>query len=276
METRDDDVGPWSEQKLKLLQKYLRAYVQILSKQEWCKGYEYIDAFAGSGKPKSRDEQRYVDGSPRVALGLTPAFTRYHFIELSDWRRKKLEALVAEFSNREVRIYGGDCNEALQNRIVPQLSESSFRRAIAFLDPFGMQLEWETLEAMAKVKTIEVLLNFPVMAINRNVRRRHPQSIPVSLVDAMNRFWGTEEWRAELFESVPTLFGEETVRVKQSGIELGERFRKRLKTVYPHTTSPLLMANSKNAPLYCLMFAGHKATGARIVEQIFGRFLTLG
>ena len=72
---RVDIIGKWSLGKLELLRKYLAGYLTVLTNQRWCRGYEYIDAFAGTGKPKTKDEQRYVDGSPRIAPGLTPSFT---------------------------------------------------------------------------------------------------------------------------------------------------------------------------------------------------------
>ena len=276
MTGRDDTIGQWSLEKLSLLGKYLKAYLQILKSQSWCKGYEYIDGFAGTGKPSSRDERTYVDGSPRVALGLEPPFTKYHFIESTHWRIKRLEALKAEFRGREIEIYPGDCNQILQKKIIPTLPHESFKRAIAFLDPFGMQLAWETLERIAETRTIEVFLNFSVMAINRNVRRKRQEDISSTVREQMNRFWGTEDWVAELYEQELTLFGEETVRIRQSGKDLGQRFRKRLGEIFPHCTVPVLMTNSKNAPLYCLIFAGHNPTGAKIVNEIFGKFLQMG
>ncbi|MBI3013774.1 MAG: three-Cys-motif partner protein TcmP, partial [Candidatus Tectomicrobia bacterium] len=116
---REDTIGAWSLEKLGLVRKYLEAYVLVLRKQSWCRGYEYIDAFAGTGKPKSRDEQKYVDGSPRIALGLSHPFSRYHFIESSNWRIKKLERLKQELPNRHILIHPGDCNAILCNEIVP-------------------------------------------------------------------------------------------------------------------------------------------------------------
>jgi len=272
---RDDTIGSWSVEKLNLLRKYLQAYVTVLRKQSWCKGYEYIDGFAGTGKPKSRDEQRYIDGSPGVALTLSHPFTKYHFIESLDWRIKKLEKLRKEFADRQIEIYPGDCNEVLRTRIVPDLPLKSYKRAIAFLDPFGMQLEWNTLEEMARAGTIEVFLNFSVMAINRNVRLRRKEDIAPAVRERMNRFWGTD-WEAELYEQEQTLFGPETVRIKQSGKDLGHRFQKRLKEIFPHCTVPVLMTNSKRAPLYCLVFAGHNPTGVKIADDIFGTFLKMG
>lgn len=275
MNTRDDTIGSWSEDKLNLLRKYLEAYVKVLKKQAWCNGYEYIDGFAGTGKPKSRDEQEFVKGSPRVALELPTPFSKYHFIESSNWRIRKLEELKAEFPSRHIEVHSGDCNVILRHSIVPTLPRSSFRRAIAFLDPFGMQLEWGTLEDVARVETIEVFLNLSVMAINRNVRVRRAEEIDPSKRARMDRFWGAE-WEAELYEEDLTLFGADTVLIKQSGKELGQRFRKRLMQIFPYCTVPVLMTNSKNAPLYCLLFAGHNATGVKIADEIFGKFLRMG
>ena len=96
---REDLIGKWSLEKLELLHKYLAGYLTVLTKQSWCRGYEYIDAFAGTGEPKTKDEQKYVDGSPRIALGLTPSFTQYHFIEQADWCVKKTGEAAREVSN---------------------------------------------------------------------------------------------------------------------------------------------------------------------------------
>ena len=187
---REDIIGKWSLEKLELLRKYLAGYVRVLTKQTWCRGYEYIDAFAGTGKPKTKDEQKYVDGSPRIALGLRPSFTQYHFIEQADWRVKKLEKLRGEFPDHGIAIYHGDCNKILREQILPQLSFSSKKRAIAFVDPFGMQFEWETVQYLAQTKTVEVLLNFPVMAIHRGVLRKHPEMISKASRERLDRFWG--------------------------------------------------------------------------------------
>jgi three-Cys-motif partner protein len=269
---RVDIIGKWSLEKLELLQKYLTGYLKVLTRQTWCRGYEYVDAFAGTGKPKTRDEQKYVDGSPRIALGLTPSFTQYHFIEQADWRVAKLEKLRGEFPTHGITIYHGDCNKILREQILPQLSYSSRKRAIAFVDPFGMQFEWQTMEHLAETKTIEVILNFPVMAINRGVLRRHPEMISKASIERLKRFWGTDDWMVDLYMEEQTLFGTRTVKIPRSGKEFGGVFRKRLGEIFPHCSTPILMTNSKNAPLYCMLFAGHNATGKKIAEDIFLRY----
>lgn len=267
-----DTIGEWSQNKLGLLKKYLEAYLVILAKQDWCKGYEYIDAFAGTGKPQSRDAEIFVDGSPRIALSLKKPFTQYHFIEESSWRVKKLEELEKEFVNRNISIYQGDCNKILTEKILPQLNYATKKRAIAFIDPFGMQFHWNTLEAIAKVKTIEIILNFPVMAINRNVLKRNQKIITDKERKRLDLLWGTKDWMFDLYEEDHTLFGVEQKKKKMSGKEMGKVFKKRLSEIFQHCTDPVLMVNSNNAPLYCLMFAGHNAKGAKIASDIFKKF----
>jgi len=269
---REDIVGKWSLEKLELLRKYLAAYLRILTNQSWCRGYEYIDAFAGTGKPKTKDEQRYVDGSPRVALSLTPAFTQYHFIEQTDWRVEKLKKLPVDFPAQSITVYHGDCNNIIREQILPQLPYASKKRAIAFIDPFGMQMEWETMECLAKARTVECMLIFPVMAINRGVLRKHPEEIGQVGRERMNRFWGTSDWMIDLYEEEQTLFGPEKVKKRQSGEEFGNIYKKRLEEIFHHCTTPVLMANSKNAPLYCVIFAGHNPTGEKIAANIFKKY----
>ena len=199
---KEDLIGKWSLEKLDLLRKYLEAYLKILANQTWCRGYEYIDAFAGTGKPKTRDEQIYVNGSPRIALSLTPPFTQYHFIEQTDWRVERLMKLRAEFADRNITVYHGDCNRIIREQILPQLPYASKKRAFAFVDPFGMQMEWETMEHLAKAQTLEIILNFPVMAINRGALRKRPEMLSEASKLRLNRFWGTEDWMVDIYEEV--------------------------------------------------------------------------
>ena len=78
-----DRIREWSEDKLKLLGKYLHAYTNIMKDQSWCKnGYYYIDAFAGTGQPMAKDEERYIDGSPIVALKIQNPFRGKAFFPL--------------------------------------------------------------------------------------------------------------------------------------------------------------------------------------------------
>ena len=270
--THEDKIGSWSIEKLDLLRKYLSAYITVLKNQGWCRGFEYIDAFAGAGKSRTRDEQRYVDGSPRIALSLSPWFTRYHFIEQSNWRVKKLRALQAEFPDRAIEIYPGDCNEILPKRILPKLTYATKKRAIAFIDPFGMQVEWKTMQRIAATRTIEVMLNFPDMAINRSILHKDPEKISKTQKERMKRFWGTNDWIDDLYEEEKLLFGTQKVKKQLLGKAFASLYKKRLQKIFPECTTPVVMKNSRNAPLYSVMFAGHNSTGKKIAQGIFSKY----
>jgi len=276
--SQDDVVGPWSEDKLRLLSKYLNAYTVIMQDQQWCRnGYHYIDAFAGTGRSRARDEERYIDGSPRIALTVQRPFRSYTFIEKSSWRVQKLQRFQEEFPDRDIRIREGDCNRIIVTDITLHIRYERFNRGLIFLDPFGMDVEWSTIERIAETRALEIFLNFPVMALNRTVLPNDPNALTQAQIERMNRFWGSTDWRDDIYEEVPTLFGPVPMKIRSTtGERLGRLFKNRLEEVFPYVTEPLLMTNSKNAPLYCLMLAGHNEVGAKIVQEIFGRYKRLG
>lgn len=265
-----DLVGRWSEEKLDLLEKYLNAYTKIMKGKACCKnGYYYIDAFAGTGKPKSKDEERYIDGSPIVALRVNNPFKSYIFIEKEEWRVKKLEDLKREFSRIDIQIKQGDCNRIIIEDIASGIKYENFNRGIIFLDPFGMDIDWETIKAIARTRALEIFLNFPVMAINRSILMKDSKKVDKVKIERMNKLWGCSEWMADIYKEVPDLFEKRIEKVPQTGRSLGNLFQKRLRELFPFVTFPLVMRNSVNAPLYCLFFAGHNGTGKKIMEQIF-------
>lgn len=279
MAADDDVIGPWSEDKLGLLRKYLAAYVSIMRGQPWCKnGYHYIDAFAGSGRPRSQDYGEYVDGSPRVALSLASPFTSYTFVEQDPYRVQKLQQLQEEFPDREIRIFQGDCNQIIPQHITCDICFERYNRGFVFLDPFALSVDWETVQAIAATRALEILMNIPTMAINRTALLNNPEQLTDAQVQRMNRFWGTTEWRGDIYEQVPTLFDEtwEIKTNKTTARRLGDLYRGRLSEIFPHVTYPLVMRNAHKQPIYCLIFAGHKSNGAKITEDIFNHYEKLG
>lgn len=271
---QDDVIGPWSEDKLRLLGKYLDAYTTIMQNQRWCRnGFHYIDAFAGTGRSRARDEARYIDGSPRVALSIRYPFHSYTFIEKVPWRVEHLRRLRDEFPDHDIHIEEDDCNDVITTKITPRIRYAQFNRGLIFLDPFSMDVEWSTIDQIAQTRALEVFVNFPVMALNRAVLSNDPNALTDAQIERMNRFWGSTEWRGDIYEEVPTLFGNVEMKISRTtGKKLGQLFKKRLLEVFPYVADPLVMTNSRNAPLYCLIFAGFNATAIKIVQDIFGRY----
>ena len=116
-----DEIGNWSEVKLDIIKEYANAFTKIMRNKEWCKGYVYIDAFAGPGVHISRKTGEFVLGSPLNALEIDYPFTEYHYIDID---KKKMEILRGLIGDRtDITIYQEDCNEILTEKILPYCSE---------------------------------------------------------------------------------------------------------------------------------------------------------
>ncbi|OPY74713.1 MAG: hypothetical protein A4E65_03767 [Syntrophorhabdus sp. PtaU1.Bin153] len=267
-----DEIGEWSEIKLDILKEYAGAYTAILSKKSWCKGYIYIDAFAGPGQHIRKTTGEFVTGSPLNALSVRPSFTEYHYIDLDG---EKVEELRKIADNRAgVHVYHGDCNEKLTQDILPRLTYDTYKRALCFLDPYGLHLEWKTVKLAGSLKTVDIFLNFPIMDINRNVLFADLGKAKREDVERMNAFWGDDGWQQILYREQSGLFGG-THLVKVEGFErLALEYRKRLKTIagFKFVPEPVLMRNAKNGPLYYLFFASPQRVAEKIISDIFKKY----
>jgi len=293
--------GDWTTAKLEVLAGYLKSYTTAL-KDKPSKSYPfrkgYIDAFAGTGYRDARrhddpgstsqdllhadlaeqEPQALLDGSARLALKTNPRFDQYVFIESSAKRCAQLEALKVEFPDLadDIKIKKGDANAEIQELCKKHWST---HRAVLFLDPYGMQVEWKTLEAIAETKAIDLWVLFPLgIGVNRLLTKSG--DIPTSWRKRLNLLLGTEEWYDEFYrvESTTTLFGTEEDRVvKASTDTIGRYFNERLKSIFPAVAEqPKVLRNSANSPLYLLCFAAGNRNGAPIALRIANYLLTKG
>jgi three-Cys-motif partner protein len=206
--SREDVVGPWALEKHQRLRDYLLEYTKIMKSQSWCRGFEYIDAFAGSGAARLRDQDVRIHGSPRIALDLPHPFTGYTFIETAPWRVEHLQQLKTEFPERDIRIVEADCNRFITREITSKISYRAQRRAFAFLDPFSTHVDYDTIRQIADTGAIEVFLHFPTMAINRSELHNEIEiNVDGTNGDAMDRIWGNHDWHDLLYARQPDLFG---------------------------------------------------------------------
>jgi three-Cys-motif partner protein len=265
--------GDWTEQKLKMLKQYLERYTTVLKKQKFL--LMYIDAFAGTGYRQLKEgpavqrllfgeiaeeePQQFLDGSARIALKAPLAFSRYVFIEMDKQRFGELEKLKAEFPERadSIVLRQGNANDWLQ-QYSAQVDWKVWR-AVLFLDPFGMQIDWATMEAIAKTKAIDVWILFPLgMAVNR-LLTKDPAKIPQVWRNRLNRMFGSEDWFDTFYmeEVSPNLLGEDKRVQKVGTIEtISGYYRQKLMGVFPKVAvNPRILRNSMNAPLFQMFFA---------------------
>lgn len=287
---KDNTVGPWAKEKLEALGQYLSFYTTVLKKQgHWLRGTIFVDAFAGSGLARVRTKEKageplglfgpdpkfgkagieFLKGSPRVALDIANPFTSYIFVERDPQRVAELNTLKAEYAERRViYVREGDANAVLQAWLTSGV-DWKHHRAVVFLDPFGMQVPWSTIELLAGTKAIEAFINFPGMAVQRLLTKSG--DIPKGWQMSLDTFFGSPDWRQLAYEERPDLFGPKVTKVSGSGTKLLEWYRSRLRRIFGHVSTARLIKNTRGNPLYYLIWAGPHKKGLVGAEHILSK-----
>ena len=265
-----DEIGYWSEVKLDIVREYASAYSVILSARNNPSFHHiYIDAFAGAGVHLSRKTGEFVPGSPVNALAIHPRFKAYYFIDLDGDKFDSLKRITANIPT--AHLFHGDCNSILLKEVFPNCLYADYRRALCLLDPYGLHVDWEVIHAAGQMKSFEVFLNFPVADMNRNVLWNDPRSVSEEQAKRMSKYWGDDSWKSAAYDTHGNLFG---FQEKTDNIAIARAFQSRLKDVagFNYVPDPIPMRNKNNAIVYYLFFASQNTTGARIVEQLFGKY----
>ncbi len=280
--------GDWTEDKLDRLTAYLAAYMQAMKNQPFRK--IYVDAFASTGyratgtKKTSQEQllieltaelaepeaQGFLKGSASRALDIEPGFDEYLFIEKDPRSARELENLRIAHPSRSSRIniVTADANEYLRQWC--DTVDWSRNRAVLFLDPFGMQVEWSLLERIAKTGAIDVWLLFPFVGVNRHLTRREPP--PEEWAARITKIMGTADWREEFYPAKTdlNLFEEAEVQSKDTDFDrIGSYFVKRLETIFPGVAkNPLPLRSSTNTPLFLFCFAVSNERGKNLALRM--------
>lgn len=286
--------GSWTDEKLDILRKYLHAYRIIFSKNIKASCYRtiYVDAFAGTGyrtNPKKHkaaanplfndsDAISFQKGSAVAALEAEPSFDEYVFIELSEKYTNELEELRLKFPGKDDKIHvvQQEANAFIQSWCTRTNWYNT--RAVVFLDPYGMQVDWKTIEAMAKTQGIDLWILFPLgQAVNRLLtRNRIPEG---AWADRLTVFFGTDEWKISFYgqKKQLMLFGPTVNFEKTAGFaSIGKFFIDRLETVFAKVAkNPKPLYNTRNVPIFLLCFAAANPKGAptavKIAQNILGK-----
>ena len=234
----------------------------------------YIDAFAGSGDRtdvipvlpllggKDTEPQSVnVPGSARLAIEVTPSFDRFVLIENDPGRHATLDQLRAEFPARAIECHHGDANDIVKNlcSATPWRGSVKGVRGVIFLDPYGMEVEWATVEAIADTKALDLWYFFPLMELYRQAANV-AVAIDANKRARLKRVLGTDDWERAWYGTPhgPTdLLDDPQTAVRTADINAIERYVKgRLASVFKGAVlDPLRIYNKQHAPIASLFFA---------------------
>ena len=134
-----------------------------------------------------------------------------------------------------------------------------------------MAVKWQTIEAIANTKAIDLWLLFPLgVAVNRLLRK--DGQINEVTRNTLDQFFGTSDWFDEFYKEGETPLLSEKLPAPQKDANfdsIGRYFIKRLESVFTEVAeNPLPLYNSRNVPLYLLCFAAGNPKGASTAVKI--------
>jgi len=189
--------------KLRTISDYLSFYTTALGGRF---RLLYLDAFAGSGEiplakelpllPDTAESASVIEGSALRSLKLDRPFDRYVFVDARAANVASLIGLRAEFPTLADRIYvrRADANLAVEE-FCKELRPSD--RAVIFLDPFGNQVSWTTIEAVASTSNVDLWYLFPAgLGVVRQIT--NDGRVLADAEASLDRMFGNQEWRNKM------------------------------------------------------------------------------
>ncbi len=295
MEPQSSWGGDWTEAKLNAFEKYVNAYLTIMHAQRskynsWPENIIYFDGFAGSGyrfkssqtgvsnslfkELDAKDEGvKVYCGSAERVVKMEKKFDRYYFVDSdSDSLNSLKDRLKAHLSKEsEYHFIPKDVNEVIKD-LNDDLTNQDV--ALVFLDPFGMQIKWESIKLL-QGKKVDLWILVPTgVAINRLLDRKGE----LKNIKVLETFFGLKENEIRIHfykkNTIDTLFGEdeETKKIEHSAEKAALLYCERLKTIWKFVTEePLVLLNEQKVPIYHLVFASNNETAIKIAKYIIGR-----
>lgn len=260
------------------------AWQQVMKNQNWVVR-EYIDAFAGTGyceaktyknredwllkKMLGEETERLLEGSARIALSIG-GFEKYTFIETDPDRMAALKEIQKDFPKANIEFVNEDANSFVKRKCAS--TNWKKHRAVLFLDPYGLDVEWSTLEAVANTQAIDV---FILVALGQEINRHLQRNGEVTPAGAarLDKFFGSPEWRDRFLAPKKQMSLFDTGKQEMEKIAdfdvIADYCVERLKTIFPGVAqNPLFLRNQTNNPLYMLAFAAANARGAKPALKI--------
>jgi len=273
--------GVWTKKKIEILVEYASAYLTIMNKHPYWK-LLYFDGFAGSGIIIKEDDIDFevTTGAARriIEIDNPRAFDYYYFVEKSKTNADKLSKITkVAFPKKNITIKIEDCNVKLK-----QLAEFLHTKAgkrtkvLAYIDPYGMQLEWESIINLAKAGIDMWILSPTGLGVNRLLKNNG--EISKIWLEKLKKFLGMDENEIKdyFYKEVTdfTLFGEEKYLSKEENAieKAGKLYKERLGNVFKFVSEPFILKNSKGNIMYHMFMASNNSLAVRIANDIVKKY----
>lgn len=267
--------GSWTEIKIKMVVDYAKAYLTIMNKYPVFKTL-YFDGFAGSGDiyQDNNTDLNIIKGAAVQILEINDpkSFDTYYFVEKDENNKVGLDEAIGNlFPHKNTFVVCEDCNVKLKSMAVYLRKNKDFR-VLGFIDPYGMALEWQSIEVLKELG-IDLWILVPTgIGVNRLLKVNG--EISDAWLKRLEKFLGLER-RAIIdyfykTKRTQTLFGEETISIKEArAIEkAGKLYKQRLNEVFDFVSEPFPLKNSTGSIMYHFMMATNNKAALKIANDI--------
>ena len=285
--------GQWTEDKLDAFEKYVKAYLTIMNsyrdKYNW--KLIYFDGFAGSGsriQPTDdnkaenglfaeyniSEEDTYKGAAERVLNIAQRGFYSYYFIDKDKDSSNKLKQKLSKYEDsKDLNFINSDANEELY-KLADRMHNNKSISSLVLLDPFGMQVDWASIENLKGTRTDLWILIPTGVIINRLLDRTGE----LTHIARLKTFFGKDEdFLKDYFyrkKQEQTLFGEINIieKIEHPIKRIAELYIQRLEEIFKKVTpEPLVLYNSRNTPIFHFACASNNETAIKIANQIIGK-----
>ncbi|TIU21704.1 MAG: three-Cys-motif partner protein TcmP, partial [Mesorhizobium sp.] len=136
------------------------------------------------------------------------------------------------------------------------------------LDPYGMEVSWKTVEAIAKTQALDCWYFFPLSGLYRNAPH-DPAKLDLSKQASLDRVLGATDWRSRWYNHEVTradIFETRGQAVRRADVNAIEAYvKERLQTAFKGAVlDPVRLHHKNGAPLASLFFAVSNTSSAAV------------
>jgi three-Cys-motif partner protein len=239
------DVGDWALKKYRLVGHYCNIFTTAM-RGKW--NLIYLDLFSGPGYVRLKESNQVIKNSGLIALNLKNKFDHYIFNDLSEGNISALEFRIRSIGLSNIcSLYNEDANACIEEILSkrPTFDNKKRNLTFCFLDPFSLNLSFDTIRILARENVDILMLHALQMDGNRNltyyVREEN---------ERIERFTGNPDWRIDF---------EKQGNIRGNFIKfLSDQYDANIRTLgYLNTLKEMIVNNSGRGIYYLAFYSKH-------------------
>jgi three-Cys-motif partner protein len=216
----------------------------------------------------------YRGAAERVLNITQEGFDFYYFIDKDATSSAQLQEKLTPYQKDKcLEFRHSDANTEV-SKLADAMHKNSKLKALVLLDPFGMQVDWSSIEKLKGTSTDLWILIPTGVIVNRLLDRK----CKLTHIEKLTSFFGKDEAFLKNYfyntRQETTLFGEtEVVEKVQEPIRMiANLYIQQMKIIFKYVTEePLVLYNTRNTPIFHFACASNNESAVKIAHEIINK-----